>query len=77
MINYFIRPGNVHVKINTSTSQVDLVLNIPTQKTFSVIMDNLEYYNNAVAQSSTWAVSDESTFESNKSIVLQELNSRV
>ena len=76
MTNYFIRPGGAYIKINTSTQDVDLILNLDTQKTFSVISDNPNYYNNAVSASASWTVTDETTYESNKSIVLQELNNR-
>jgi len=44
MINYYIRPGGAIVKIDDSSKVIDLVLNIPTQKTLSQI-DNIDYYN--------------------------------
>ena len=75
MINYFIRPGGAYVRINTDTQVVSLVLNVPTQKTLSAIMDNAEYYNNTVSASATWAVTDQATYDANKTEVSNYLNS--
>lgn len=75
MINYFIRPGGAYVKIDTDTQVVSLVLNIPTQKTLSAIMDNTEYYNNTVSASATWTVTDQVTYDANKTEVSNYLNS--
>lgn len=75
MINYFIRPGGAYVRVNTDTQVVSLVLNVPTQKTLSAIMDNAEYYNNTVSASATWAVTDQATYDANKTEVSNYLNS--
>jgi len=76
MINYFIRPGGAYIKINTDTQIVDLVLNVPTQKTLSVITNNPDYYNFTVSASAEWTVIDQVTYDTNRDIVLQDLNSR-
>ena len=76
MINYFIRPGGVYVKINTSTQDVDLVLDMSAQKTFSVITNNLDYYNSAVSASASWTTSDQTAYDLAKTNVLQYLNNR-
>lgn len=76
MINYFIRPGGAYIKINTDTQIVDLVLNVPTQKTLSVIINNPDYYNFTVSASAEWTVIDQVTYDTNRDIVLQDLNSR-
>lgn len=76
MINYFIRPGGAYIKIDTDTETVSLVLNIPTQKTLSVIINNSDYYNSTVSASAEWTVTDQVTYDTNRDIVLQDLNSR-
>lgn len=75
MINYFIRPGGAYVKINTDTQIVSLILNVPTQKTLSAIVDNAEYYNNTVSASATWTITDQATYDTNKTEVSNYLNS--
>lgn len=76
MINYFIRPGNAYVKIDTDTEIVSLVLNISTQKTISVIANNPDYYNSMVSASASWSVSDQSTFDTNKTEVLTYISDK-
>lgn len=73
MINYYIRTTGLYIKVDTETEIVDLVLNIPTQKTLSKI-DNPEYYQNTLETLSGWTVSDQVTYETNKTVVLQALN---
>lgn len=75
MINYFIRPGGAYIKIDTTTEVVSLVLNISTQKTLSAIANNPDYYNNTISASASWPVSDQTTFDTNKTEVLNYLNS--
>lgn len=73
MINYFTRPGGAYVKIETDTEVVSLILNMPTQKTLSVISNNSEYYNATVSASTDWTISDQTTFDTNKTEVLNYL----
>lgn len=73
MINYYIRQGGALVKIDDSTKIVDLVLNLPTQKTLSRV-DDITYYNQIIGMVSGWTVSDQITYETNKTEVLQVLN---
>lgn len=73
MINYFIRPGGAYVKIETDIEAVSLVLNIPTQKTLSFISNNPDYYNATVSASTDWPISDQTTFDTNKTEVLNYL----
>jgi len=73
MINYYVRPGGAIVKIDDSSKVIDLVLNIPTQKTLSQI-DNIDYYNQTMNLVSGWTVSDQFTYETNKTAVIQALN---
>lgn len=62
MINYYVRPDGAHVKVDTETKMVVNVLNIPTQKTISHIV-NEEYYNNMLPQfSTTYTPTDEATY---------------
>lgn len=62
MINYYVRPDGAHVKVDTETKTVVNVLNIPTQKTISQIV-NEEYYNNMLPQfSTTYTPTDETTY---------------
>lgn len=73
MNNYYIRPGQVFVKINTSTKQIINVLNLPIQKTISVL-NNEDYYNTIVNQIMTWESTDEITFNNNYNEVYTYLN---
>lgn len=73
MINYYIRPGGALLKIDDSTKIIDLVLNTPTQKTVSQV-DNIDYYNQTVELISGWTVSNQVTYETNKTAVIQALN---
>ena len=75
MINYYLRPEGAHIKVDHDTKKMDLVLNLPAQKTISMV-DSLDYYNNIINAVSGWTVSDQSTYETNRSQVLQELNGR-
>jgi hypothetical protein len=77
MINYFIRPGGVYVKINTDTEIVSLVLNIPTQKTLSVISNNPDYYNNTISSSAEWTVTNQETYNVNKTEVLNYITGSI
>lgn len=73
MINYYIRPGQVFVKINTSTKQITNVINLPVQKTISTL-NNEDYYNTIMNQIQLWNVSDENTFNTNYNEVYNYLN---
>ena len=64
MINYYLRPGNVYVKINLQTKEIVNVLNTNVQKTISKLNDDA-YYNNVTLQVENWQVSDEITFITN------------
>lgn len=70
MINYFIRPGDAYVKVDTETKTIDLVLNLTTQKTLSSLTGSVDYYNNIVSASANWATTDETTYNANKTAVL-------
>lgn len=77
MSNYFIRPGGAYIKIDEDTQSVGLILNIDVQKTLSFIFNNPEYYNNTVSSSASWTVSDQTTFDTNKDIVLSYLTGSI
>ena len=64
MISYYLRTGNVYVKINSETKQIVTVVNTPMQKTISKLEDET-YYNNIVLQLENWVISDENTFTTN------------
>lgn len=64
MISYYLRTGNVYVKINSETKEIINVVNTTTQKTISKLEDE-NYYNNIVLQLENWVVSDENTFTIN------------
>ena len=64
MISYYLRTGNVYVKINSETKQIVNVVNTPMQKTISKLEDET-YYNNVILQLENWVVSDETTFTTN------------
>lgn len=73
MINYYLRPGNALVRINTDTKEIVNILNLPIQKTISKL-DNEQYYNTIVNEASSWPTSDEQTFNSNYQEVLSILS---
>ena len=73
MINYYVRQGVVYVKIDHTTKEIINVLNLPTQKTISRI-NGEDYYNNIMNQVSSWSETDEVTFNSVKSDVLNNLS---
>lgn len=77
MTNYFIRPGNAYIKIDEDAQSVSLVLNADVQKTLSFIFNNPDYYNNTVSASASWTVSDQTTFDTNKDIVLSYLTGSI
>lgn len=64
MISYYLRPGDVYVKINSETKEIINVVNTPIQKTISKLSDET-YYNNVIVQLENWVVSDETTFTTN------------
>lgn len=76
MINYHIRPGDTFVKIDTDTQIIDLVLNAPKQQTLSTIQNNQQYYDMTIQQAATWPTTDQATYESNRTAVLQFLSNR-
>jgi hypothetical protein len=74
MINYFIRSNGAYIKIDTTTKTVDIVLNATNQKTLSLFTDNINFYNTSVSASVYWTTTDQTTFDNNKTIVLQAIN---
>ena len=64
MISYYLRTGNVYVKINSETKEIINVVNTSIQKTISKLEDET-YYNNIILQLENWVVSDETTFITN------------
>jgi len=74
MINYFIRPGGAYIKIDTTTQVISIVINRATQKILSSISNNIEYYLSVIDASAGWQSIDQTTYEENKTIVLQTLN---
>lgn len=77
MQNYYLRPGGTYIEINTDTESVSLALNIPTQKTLSVISNNPDYYNSAVSASATWEVVNQEVYNTNKNEVLSYLTGSI
>ena len=64
MISYYLRTGNVYVKINSETKEIVNVVNTSIQKTISKLVDE-SYYNNITLQLENWQVSDEVVFTTN------------
>lgn len=77
MSNYFIRPGGAYIKIDEDTQSVELILNANVQKTLSFIFNNPDYYNNTVSASASWTISNQTTFDANKDIVLSYLTGSI
>lgn len=61
MINYYIRPDQAHVKVDTETKTVVNVLNIPIQKTISQISSE-EYYIKMTPEFEKYTPCDEQTY---------------
>ena len=61
MINYYIRPDQAHVKVDTETKTVVNVLNIPIQKTISQISSE-EYYTRMTPEFEKYTQCDEQTY---------------
>jgi len=73
MINYYLRNNETFIKVDNTSQEVTLVLNLPVQKTISKI-NNPSYYNNLMEMVSGWTLSNQVVFETNRSQVLAELN---
>ena len=73
MINYYLRNNETFIKVDNTSQEVTLVLNLSVQKTISKI-NNPSYYNNLMEMVSGWTLSNQVVFETNRSQVLAELN---
>lgn len=73
MINYYLRPGNVYVRINESTKEIVNILNHPEQKTISKLTGT-DYYNFIMTQINSYTSSDKATFDEAYNTVLSQLN---
>lgn len=73
MKNYYIRPGQVYVRIDSDTKQITNLLMATTQKTISVL-NNEDYYNTITNQAITWTIIDEYTFNQKYNEVFTYLN---
>jgi hypothetical protein len=76
MQNYFIRPGGAYIKIDSETKLIDLILNTETQKTVSN-MNDINYYNTTVSASVEWPTTDQTTFDTNRTEVLNYLTGSI
>lgn len=73
MISYYLRPQSVYVKIDTEKINVTNVINSSDQKLIGEFSGQ-DYVNQIIADSSKWATSDESSFNTQKAEVLSFLN---
>jgi hypothetical protein len=73
MIRYYLRPQSVYVKIDTEKINVTNVINSSDQKLIGEFSGQ-DYVNQIIADSSKWATSDESSFNTQKDEVLSYLN---
>lgn len=73
MINYYLRPGNVFVKIDHTTYEIVNVLNSTTKQSVSKL-NKKDYYDLIVSELSGWTESNETAFTDIKSEVLTLLN---
>jgi len=73
MKNYYKRPGEVYVSIDTDTKEIINVLNLPQQKTISKL-NSQEYYDKIIIEASNWETANEQSFTDVKTQVLALLN---
>lgn len=73
MISYYLRPQSVYVKIDTEKINVTNVINSSDQKLIGEFSGQ-DYVNQIIADSSKWATTDESSFNTQKAEVLSFLS---
>jgi hypothetical protein len=74
MIKYYLRNDGVYAKVNENNQTITNVMNLSDKKLFAHFTDPAYYKMIVETQISGWNVSDESTYETNKSQVLLSLN---
>ena len=74
MIKYYLRNDGVYAKVNENNQTITNVMNLIDKKLFAHFTDPAYYKMIVETQIGGWDVSDESTYETNKSQVLVSLN---
>jgi hypothetical protein len=74
MIKYYLRNDYVYTKVDESNQTITNVINLNDKKLLSHLTDPAYYKMIVETQISRWDVSDESTYETNKSQVIVSLN---
>jgi hypothetical protein len=74
MIKYYLRNDGVYAKVDENNQTITNVMNLSDKKLFAHFTDHAYYKMIVETQISGWNVSDESTYETNKSQVIVSLN---
>ena len=74
MVKYYLRNDGVYAKVDESNQTITNVMNLIDKKLLAHFTDPAYYKMIIETQISGWDVSDESTYETNKSQVLVSLN---
>jgi hypothetical protein len=74
MIKYYLRNDGVYAKVDENNQTITNVMNLSDKKLLAYFTDSAYYKMIVETQISGWNVSDESTYETNKSQVIVSLN---
>ena len=74
MIKYYLRNDGVYAKVNENNQTITNVMNLSDKKLFAHFTDPAYYKMIVETQISGWGVSDETTYETNKSQVINGLS---
>jgi hypothetical protein len=74
MIKYYLRNDGVYAKVDENNQTITNVMNLNDKKLLAHFTDPAYYKMIVETQISGWNVSDESTYETNKSQVIVSLN---
>ena len=74
MIKYYLRNDGVYAKVDENNQTITNVMNLSDKKLLAHFTDPAYYKMIVETQISGWNVSDESTYETNKSQVLLSFN---
>jgi hypothetical protein len=74
MKKYYLRNDGVYAKVDENNQTITNVMNLNDKKLFAHFTDPAYYKMIVETQISGWNVSDESTYETNKSQVIVSLN---
>jgi hypothetical protein len=74
MINYYLSIDGVFIKVDSDNQTITNVMNLDNKKMFAHFTDPAYYKMIVDTQISSWSVSEETIYNSNKSQVITSLN---